>query len=54
MEIASVGKVVSVRKGKAVVESMGKRMTLPVRGSLKLKPGDKVLVAFQSIVDKVR
>jgi hypothetical protein len=54
MEIASVGKVLSVKGGKATVFVDGKRKVLAVRGGLRLKAGDRVMVAFQSVVDKMK
>ncbi len=48
----SKGRVINVKKGKAVVEMDKKRRTFEIRPDIKIKEGDMVYVALGTIVDK--
>lgn len=47
------GRVLVTKKDKAVVEIGRKKIIVNIRPDIKVKPGDMVVVAFKTIVDKL-
>ncbi len=52
MDIVTKGKVIAIKDKKAVVNIEGKQKTVNIRHDVKLKRGDSVTIAFNTIVDK--
>lgn len=53
MCIAVKGRVLVIKKNRAIVEIEGGKKTVNVRPDLKIKSGDMVMIAFNTIVDKI-
>ncbi len=51
--VISKGKVLATKSNKAVVEIGNKKVIVEIRPDVKVKPGDVVVIAFNTIVDKV-
>lgn len=54
MDTLCEAKVLNVKEGNALVDVNGVKKAIPVRGDVKLRKGDKVLIAFGYVVDKLR
>ncbi|MEM5804678.1 MAG: hypothetical protein QXU82_02420 [Candidatus Aenigmatarchaeota archaeon] len=54
MDTLCEGKVLNVKEGNAIVDISGVKKPIPVRGDIKLRKGDKVLIAFGYVVDKLK
>lgn len=53
MCIAIKGKILAIKQNRAIVEIEGSKKTVNVRPDLKLKTGDMVMIALNTIVDKI-
>ncbi len=51
--VVNKGRVLVTKRGKAIVEIDNKKVTVNIRPDIKVKAGDIVVVAFNTIIDKV-
>ncbi len=54
MDVVAKGKVLAIKEDKAIVNVEGRQKTVNIRKDVKIKRGDKVTIAFNTIVDKDR
>ncbi len=51
--VVSKGRVLVTKRGKAIVEIENKKVTVDIRPDIKVKSGDIVIIAFNTIIDKI-
>ena len=54
MDTLCEGKILNINEGNAIVDVNGVKKAVPIRGDVKLRKGDKVLIAFGYIVDRLK
>jgi len=54
MDTLCEGKVLNINEGTVLVDVNGVKKAVPIRGDIKLRKGDKVLIAFGYIVDRLK